>query len=67
MLLLVTNHMWGSPATLSHMTLNGIEGQIQGYADFEALSKGVELCHMLLLNINRKPCMGSPWCDYISL
>ncbi len=27
--------------------------------------KEAELGHMLLLNINRKVCMGVHWCDYI--
>ena len=38
-----------------------LQGQSQGHSDFEALSReGAELGHMLLLNINRKACMGSP-------
>ncbi len=47
----------GSPMTLSHLTLSDLEGQFQGYSDFEALNLARLI---LLLNIDRKAYMGSP-------
>ena len=45
-----------------HLPLSDLEGQNQVHSAFEALMscKGAELGHMLLLNINTKPYMGSP-------
>ncbi len=51
-----------SPMTLSHLTLSDLERSISRSLRFKTLisRKGPELGHMLLLNINRKPYMGSP-------
>ncbi len=48
----------GRPMTLSHLTLSDL---IQDRSDFQPLlsCNGAELGHILLLNINRKACMGS--------
>ena len=55
----------GSPLAQLHLTLVTLEGQCQGHSDFEGLYlvnmvKEAELGHALLLDINRKACMGSP-------
>ncbi len=57
----------GSPVTPSHLTLNGIESSNPRPPRFRSIipRKGVEYGHMLPLYINRKPCMGSRWCDHI--
>ena len=46
----------------SHLTLSDLETSKSRSFRFRSLMscKGAELGHMLLLNINRKPCMGSP-------
>ncbi len=49
-----------SPMT-SHLTLSDLErSNLKGHSDVESLYLVKELCHMLLLNINRKAYMGSP-------
>ena len=47
---------------LSHLTLSDIERSKSRSLSFRNLisQKGANLGHMLLLNINRKPYMGSP-------
>ena len=62
MLLLNINkkpHM-GSPMTLSHLTLSGLERSKSTPFRFRSFvpRKGADLDHTLLLNINRKACMG---------
>ncbi len=52
--------MWG--AQLHHHIWPSVtlKGQSHGSSDFEVTSrKRAELCHTLLLNTHRKPCMGS--------
>ncbi len=52
----------GSPMTLLHLTLRGLERSISRSLRFERLipHKSAELGHMLLLNANRKSYTGSP-------
>ncbi len=46
---------------MKHLTLSDLEGQYEGHPDSKDIShKAAELCHMLLLNANRKSYMGSP-------
>ncbi len=45
----------------SHLTLSDPERQIQGHSTRSLIfQKGVQLNHMIILNISRKPYVGSP-------
>ncbi len=49
------------PKTPSHLTLSDLERSKSRSLRFRSIisCKGVELGHVLLLKVNRKPCMGS--------
>ncbi len=51
-----------SPMAPSHLTLSDLERLQPMIYSFESFisAKGAELGHVLALNINRKPYMGSP-------
>ena len=52
----------GSPMTPSHLTLSDFERSKSRSPGFQSLisRKGAMLGPILLLHINKKPCMGSP-------
>ena len=53
----------GSPMALSHLTLSDLERSKSRLLRYRSIisGKGAELGHMLLLNINRKAYMRSPF------